>query len=201
MTDLTPCGAAARRDTRRVRRSFLFAGALLLAWSAVADAKITIRRDAPHDQFFFHANYSTIPFDPASGFGIEIYNCVDGAAPAFISAREPLVICAIDPSGNTHTLAERIYSVTVPPGACVDHGGSCYFRDATVPDGGPGVRFFRVRYAKRERRNRVWLESYGNLSGAAQARMMIVITIDGLPRAILEDTFRPRPNGGWFSPF
>jgi hypothetical protein len=83
----------------------------------------------------------------------------------------------------------------------VDHGSSCYFRDRAVSSEQPGVRYFRVRYARGGRGNRVWLESYGDLSAARHANMLLVITIDGRPRAVLEDAFRPLRDGGWFSPF
>lgn len=199
MADLVPPGLAAR--AHRALRSLLVAATLLIGVASVADAKISIRPDTPHDNFFFHGNYSSVPFDPASGFGIQIWNCPSGAPPMFFSQNPPLVLCVLDPKGIDHVLADLVYEVNVPPGACDDHGGSCYYRDHSVTRDNPGIRYFRVRYARANRGNRVWLESYGDLSGAQHANMMIVITVDGLPRAMLGETFRPLRNGGWFSPF
>lgn len=196
MTDLIPFGPDSSRRMRVARRGFLAAAVALLAWGAVAEAKITIRPDSPSDGFSFHGNYSSVPFDPATGFGIQIWNCADGSPPMFLSQVLPLVVCGID-----QLLAELVYEVNVPPGTCSDHGSSCYFRDRSVSRENPGLRYFRVRYARQGRGNRVWLDSFGDLSAAQQANMMIVITIDGLPRALLEDTFKPLRNGGWFSPF
>ena len=201
MTDLTPSRRVARRWPRATRGWILPAAVLVLAWAAVADAKITIRPDAPNDGFFFHGNYSSVPFDPATGFSIHIWNCADGSVPMFLSQSPPLVVCELDPDGIDHLLAELVYEVHVPPGTCKDHGGSCYYRDRTVSRENPGLRYFRVRYARQGRGNRVWLDTYGDLSAAQHANMVIVITIDGVPRALLEDTFRPMRNGGWFSPF
>lgn len=201
MADLVPLGRAARGSMRRRRTSLLAAMAVVATMGGVADAKITIRPDLPSGNFFFHGNYSSVPFDPTTGFGIQIWNCADGSAPIFLSQNPPLVVCELDPFGIDHLLAELVYAVNVPPGTCDDHGSSCYFRDRSVTAGNPGIRYFRVRYARQGRGNRVWLESYGDLSAARHPSMMILITIDGLPRAILDDVFRPLRNGGWFSPF
>jgi hypothetical protein len=201
MADLVPFRSAALGGMRRWLSSLLAAIALVATVGGVADAKITIRPGEPSDTFFFHGNYSSVPFDPASGFGIRIWNCPDGTPPTLLSQSPPLVICELDPTGIDHVLAELVYEVNVPPGTCNDHGSSCYFRDRSVSAENPGLRYFRVRYANQGRGNRVWLESYGDLSAARHPDMMVVITIDGLPRALLDDAFRPLRNGGWFSPF
>ena len=39
------------------------------------------------------------------------------------------------------------------------------------------------------------------MSAADQANMLLLIRIDGNPRAVLEETFDPLPGGGWFSEF
>jgi hypothetical protein len=201
MADLVPLGPARRGRMRRRLSSLLAAIALVATVGSIADAKITIRPDEPSDNFFFHGNYSSVPFDPATGFGIQIWNCADGSPPMFLSQSPPLVVCELDPTGIDHLLAELVYEVNVPPGTCDDHGSSCYYRDRRVTAENPGIRYFRVRYARQGRGNRVWLESYGDLSAARHPSMMVLITIDGLPRALLDDTFRPLANGGWFSPF
>jgi hypothetical protein len=164
-----------------------------------ADAKIALRPRAPHDSFVFHGNYSSRPFDPTSAFGIAIWNCADGTMPTFIADREPLVVCGFD-AATGYVLAERVYEVGLPAGACVDHGRSCYYRDGAAVKAG-GVRYLRVQYARRGHGNRVWLESYGDLSAADQANMLVVIEVDGTPRALLQDTFAPITSGGWFSRF
>ncbi len=180
-------------------RLALLVGVLVAAVGVgVAEAKITIRRHAPTDAFFFHGNYSTVPFSPDDGFGVQIWNCAGGEMPEFIADRQPLVVCGYD-ADTGFVLADLVYEVALPPGACDDHGRSCYYRDPTVPSQRDGIRYFRIRYARRGRGNRVWLDSYGDLSAANQSSMMIVIKINGGPRAILQDVFTPLPGDGWFS--
>jgi hypothetical protein len=174
---------------------------MLTAFALVAsatDAKIALRPRSPHDNFFFHGNYSSQPFDPRSAFGIEIWNCADGTLPVLLADRELLIVCGF--AGGAYVLANLVYEVALPAGACVDHGRSCYYRDGDAPRAG-GVRYLRVQYARRGHGNRVWLESYGDLSAADQANMLIVVTVDGTPRATVHDTFTPLSTGGWFSRF
>jgi hypothetical protein len=165
-----------------------------------ADARITIRPHSDHDNFFFHASYSKEPFDPSTSFGLQVWNCGTGAMPTFVADREPIIVCLQAGSADI-ALAELAYTVEIPGGSCIDHGRSCYYRNPDVDFTSDGVRYFRVQYSRRGRGNRVWLESYGDLSAATQANMMIVITVDGTPRAVLTDTFTPLGNGGWFSHF
>lgn len=199
MADLVAPGVAAR--AHRAARLILSTVALMVAAAGVADAKIALRRATPNDNFFFHGNYSTVPFDPATTFGIQIWNCADGAMPTMFVARTPLIVCAIDPTGLNPVLANLVSEVQVPGGSCQDHGGSCYFRNRSASTHQAGVRYFRVRYARGGRGNRVWLDTYGHLSAAHHANMLILITIDGVPRAGLPHTFFPLRNGGWYSPF
>jgi hypothetical protein len=117
-----------------------------------------------------------------------------------VSDRTPLVVCDYD-AVTGYVLADLVYEIALPGGVCNDHGSSCYYRDRTVPSQRDGIRYFRVRYARHGRGNRVWLQSHGDLSAATQANMLIMIRINGGPRAVLQDTFRPLPSGGWFSPF
>ena len=185
-----------------MQRRLGFGLAVLIAVALVAeaaDAKITLRPRSPHDNFFFHGNYSAQPFDPTSAFGIEIWNCADGTMPTFIADRVPLVVCGFDVATG-YVLADLVYAVGLPAGACIDHGRSCYYRNGDAVKAG-GVRYLRVQYARRGHGNRVWLESYGDLSAADQANMLVLITVDGAPRALLQDTFMPITNGGWFSRF
>jgi hypothetical protein len=183
--------------SRRSRFGLSMLGAFTIA-ASVADAKIALRPRAPHDDFFFHANYSTQPFDPKSAFGLAIWNCADGAMPVLLADREPLVVCGFE--AGAYVLARLVYEVALPAGACLDHGRSCYYRDGRAPKAG-GVRHLRVQYARRGHGNRVWLESYGDLSAADQANMLIVVTVDGTPRATVQDTFVRLSTGGWFSRF
>jgi len=172
----------------------------ILAAAELADARITIRPRAQSDAFSFHANYSQEPFDPATDFGIEVYNCPSGSMPILVADREPLIIC--DPAAAAGpTLAELVYAAELPGGSCVDRGRSCYYRDSDVDESNPGVSYVRVQYARRGRGNRVWLDAFGDFSAGDQANMLLLITIDGRPRAVLEGTFRPLRNGGWVSAF
>jgi hypothetical protein len=175
-------------------------GVLVLAAAGAAEAKITIRRHSSSDTLFFHGNYSSVPFSPSDGFGLQIWNCANGEIPEFVSDRTPLVVCDYD-AVTGYVLADLVYEIALPGGVCNDHGSSCYYRDRTVPSQRDGIRYFRVRYARHGRGNRVWLQSHGDLSAATQANMLIMIRINGGPRAVLQDTFRPLPSGGWFSPF
>jgi hypothetical protein len=185
---------------RSARVTSLLIAALIAGATGVAHAKITIRRHAPSDSFFFHGNYSSAPFTPSDGFALQLWNCPKGELPEFIAGREPFVACSYDPATG-YALADLAYEVALEGGVCKDHGRSCYYRDSTVPRQRDGVRYFRVRYARQGHGNRVWLESFGDLSAATQANMMILIRVNGGPRAALHDTFTPLPGGGWFSPF
>jgi len=178
----------------------LLIAALIVGAAGEAHAKITIRRHSPSDSFFFHGNYSSVPFSPSDGFALQIWNCANGALPEFIADRTPFVACGYD-AAIGYILADLVYEAALPGGVCNDHGRSCYYRDPTVPRDRDGIRYFRVRYARHGKGNRVWLESYGDLSAALQANMLILIRVNGGPRAVLQDTFTPLPGGGWFSPF
>jgi hypothetical protein len=166
-----------------------------------ADARMTIRRQAPYDNLFFHGSYFGDPFDPGDDFTLEVWNCANGALPIFVADAKPLIVCGYDEQ-NAAILADLVYSAEVPAGWCVDHGRSCYYRNRDVPSAGPGVRYFRVRYARPGRGNRVWLDSYGDLSSANQANMLTMIKLNGLSEAIRADTFTPIASGagGWFHP-
>jgi len=177
----------------------LMALAAILLLAGAADARITIRFHDPWDELFFHGNYSSEPFDPSSAFGLEIWNCATGDVPTFIADREALIVCRH--ADGTITPGHHVYAVDLPAGACIDHGRSCYYRNPDVPYRADGVRSLRIQYARRGRGNRVWLESFGDLTAADQANMMIIINVNGKPRAVLEDTFVPLPSGGWFSNF
>ena len=166
----------------------------------VAEARISIRPLAQHDRFFFHANYSSESFDPNDDFGLAIWNCASGAMPVLIADVDPLVVCPSD-TGTGITLPDLVYAAVIPAGTCTNSGRSCSYRNPDVDAQNAGVRYFRVQYATRSFRNRVWLESYGDLTAATQANMLLVITINGKPRAVLEDTFTPLGDGGWFSDF
>ena len=185
---------------RRVVGGVVVALLVALTLAATADARITLRPRSHFDSFFFHAQYSTTPFNPADAFGIEIWNCSSGVMPIFIPDREAIVVC-LDESGAEPTLADLVYAVEVPGGTCTDHGRSCFYRNGRVNDKTGGVAYLRILYSGHRHGNKVWLQSFGDLSSATQAKMLLIITINGHPRASLEDTFTPLLNGGWFSHF
>jgi hypothetical protein len=118
--------------------------------------------------------------------------------PMFVSGPDPIMACSYDMEIGI-TLADLVYSIDVPGGSCVDHGRSCDYRNPDIHMTNDGIRHFRVQYASRTHRNRVWLASYGDFSAATQAKMLILIKIDGGARASLEDEFVPYHNGGWIS--
>jgi hypothetical protein len=171
----------------------------LLAVVNAADARISIRRRALQDNFFFHGNYSGEPFDPSAAFTLEVWNCANGELPTFIADAEPLIACGYDQQ-NALISGDLVYSVEVPAGLCVDHGRACYYRNSDIPSAGAGVRYFRVRYARPGQGNKVWLDSYGDLSSATQPNMLILIKLDGFARATRTDTYIPISSGagGWF---
>ena len=112
----------------------------------------------------------------------------------------PPVVC-LDGTPTGFTVATLAYAVHVAGGSCVDHGRSCYYRNRAFDPREAGVRFLRVQYPRGSHGNRVWLESSGDLSAVDRANMLLLIRIDGNPRAVLEETFDPLPGGGWFSKF
>jgi hypothetical protein len=195
------------RDTRAARPSsgtrkgierLLMSVLALICLADVADARITIRRHSPYDNFFFHGDYYGEPFDPSGAFSLELWNCADGAMPTFIADREPLIVCDYNAEAG-FTLGNLVYSIEVSAGSCIDHGRSCYYRNRDVSSRTAGIRYFRVQYPRALRGNLVWLDSYGDLSSANQANMLILIEINGNPTAIRNDTFRPLNDGGWSS--
>lgn len=171
----------------------------LLCLADAAEARIAIRRYAAYDNFFFHGNYSTEAFDPRDSFSLEIWNCANGELPTYVPDDEPLIACGYD-AETGFTLGDLVYSVEIPADTCIDRGRSCYYRDPDVPSTEMGVRFFRVQYARSGRGNRVWLDTYGDLSAANQPNMLILIKVNGRPRALRIDTYTPVSSGagGWF---
>ena len=166
-----------------------------------AEARITIRSHATLDEFSFHAQYWDVPFDPADDFALEIWTCANGMTPTYIAQRDPIVVCRDETGGAASTPADLAYAVEVPGGTCVDHGQSCYMRnpDSTVRDG--GIRYFKVQYAKRDQGNKIWLETVDDLSAANAAHMLLLISIAGWPRALLEGTFVPLGSRGLSAEF
>jgi hypothetical protein len=177
----------------------LLVGAVAVLSVGVTEARITIRPRSPLDSFYFHASYSRTPFDPASSFGLEVWNCADGTMPTLITDAVSAVLCGVGTDAATEAILA--YVVELPAGACIDHGGSCYYRSSDIAGTTPGIRTLRIQYARRGRPNRVWLQSYDDLSAATQANMLLLIKADGTSRALLQDEFTPLSRGGWFSRF
>ena len=185
------------------RRTFGGAVAALLTillLVTAADARTTIRPRSRLDSFFFHGHYSTTPFDPADALGIQLWNCASGVMPTYIPNRESLVVCR-DGTDAEPVLAQLVYTVELPGGSCKNRGRSCFFRDRSATDKTGGISYFRVMFSGGTHGNRVWLQSFGDLSAANQANMMLIITINGHSRASFEDTFTPLLHGGWYSVF
>jgi hypothetical protein len=178
----------------------LLVGAALLLSVDAGEARITIRPRSPLDSFFFHASYSRVPFDPSQSFRLEIWNCASGAMPTFITNAMPLILCD-EGTDSGPTAAALAYAVELPAGSCEDDGTSCYYRGEDVNGRVPGVQYVRIQYARRRHLNRVWLLSYDDLSAADQANMLLLIKVDGVARALLQDAFTSLGQGGWFSHF
>lgn len=175
-------------------------GLTILVLVTVADARTTIRPRPRLDSFFFHGHYSTTPFDPADALGIELWNCANGATPVFNADRELRILCFDGPQAEP-TLADLVYTVELPGGSCIDRGRSCFYRNRLANDVTGGISYMRVMYSGNSHGNKVWLESFGDLSAADQANMMLIITVNGRPNALFVDTFTPLLNGGWTSKF
>ncbi len=127
---------------------------LALGLASGAEGAITVRRHAPVDAFFFHGSYSSAPFSPSDGFGVELWNCPGGEMPVFIADREPLVVCGYD-AATGFVLADLAYAVALEPRACDDHGSSCYYRAIPFPPSAGHPAFAHPLRAPRPRQPRL----------------------------------------------
>jgi hypothetical protein len=158
--------------------SFSFRRLLELALAVVivtltttdADARIRIKFFDDYDSFAFHA---------------QVYD------PGFRARTGDMRIEARNAAGP-------IYSVTIPAGACVSRSrGSCVYKNPEARRARSGLAFFRVRYQAGTHGNKMWLESYGDLSAATDPVMSFVLYVNDLPYASTEDSLFTPTHNGW----
>jgi hypothetical protein len=173
----------------------LVATLLLLVVASAAQANITLKLREGADEFYFHGQYHGEPFNPADEFEMEIWNCANGQLPNVTSAPQP--ICPVPGSPGEFEPAQLVYSVLIPGGTCIDRRLSCSFRDRDARAARSGLVQFRVQYDNGRHGNKIWLQSFGDLSLANSAQMYLVIKRNGNSEADLLGAFQPLRSGGW----
>ena len=186
------------RESRRTRIASVTArlvtvivASLCLAASARANITLKLRDGA--DEFYFHGQYHGEPFSPADELEMEIWNCANGQLPDVTSAPQ----CPIPGSPGEFEPAQLVYSVLIPGGTCIGRGVSCSFRDRDARAARSGLVQFRVQYDNGRHGNKIWLQSFGDLSLANSAQMYLVIKRNGNSEADLLGAFQPLRSGGW----
>jgi hypothetical protein len=157
----------------RLRRPLPGVAVLILALTLVttdADARVRIKFFDDYDSFFFHA---------------QIYD------PQFRARTGEMRIEARNAAGP-------IYSVTIPAGGCVSRSaGSCVYKNPEAKRARNGLAFFRVLYQAGTHGNKVWLQSYGDLSAATDPVMSFVVYLGDVPYASTEELLFTPTHNGW----
>ena len=93
--------------------------------------------------------------------------------------------------------AGKIYSVTIPAGACISRSaGSCVYKNSEARKAKNGLAYFRVLYQAGTHGNKMWLQSYGDLSSATDPVMSFLVYMDDILYASLDnEVFTPTHNG------
>ena len=138
--------------------------------STTAHARIKIKFLDGNDQFSYHAQIYDEDFRSTVGeLRLEAWNA-----------------------------AGLIYSVTIPAGACIStNAGSCVYRDPIAKKSRSGLAYFRVLYQAGSHGNKVWLESYGDLSSATDPVMSFRLYVDDLFYSAIEDEVFTQRRNGW----
>jgi hypothetical protein len=102
--------------------------------------------------------------------------------------------------GATVTLANAagaILSVTLPAGACVDHGTGCLYENSQATAATGGIARFRMKFST----GKIWMVSYGDLTAAGTARMSVNVVIPSTPFQDYSITANFTPTKkGWLLP-
>jgi hypothetical protein len=153
----------------RSRLAIAVATVAFILTSTSAQARIKIKFFDEYDSFAYHA---------------QIYD------PNYRSTVGELRIEAWNATG-------LIYSVTIPDGACVStNAGSCVYKDPVAKKARNGLAYFRVLYQAGKHGNKIWLQSYGDLSAATDPVMSFLVYRDDiLYAAIVDEVFKPTHNG------
>jgi len=143
---------------------------LLTFISTSADARIRIQFLNNTDAFHFHAQVYDENFRARFGdFRIEAWNS-----------------------------AGQIYSVNIPAGSCTSTGEwSCVYRDPAARRTKSGLAYFRILYQSGTHGNKIWLESYGDLSSATDPVMSFRIYMDDVLYAYIGNEVFTRTYSGW----
>lgn len=135
-----------------------------------ADARIRIKFFDDYDSFSYHA---------------QLYD------PEYRSMIGELRIEARNAAGP-------IYSVTIPAGACISRSrGSCVYKNPEARKARNGLAYFRVLYQAASHGNKMWLQSYGDLSLATDPVMSFQVYMDDVPYASIENAVFTPTHNGW----
>ncbi|HET9729380.1 MAG TPA: hypothetical protein VFR41_08165, partial [Acidimicrobiia bacterium] len=98
-------------------------------------------------------------------------------------------------SGPTDYSGTVLFSITLAPGACIDKGSGCKFRDSAATSAHTGLEYVRVQY----KTGKTWMRAYGDLSGADTSYLGFEITINSPTHPIFGHAqyFVKKP-WGWF---
>lgn len=164
-----------------------------------AEANIALRLTDGSDEFQFHAQYRGAPFSPTREFELDIWNCANGQMPEVSDTSDP--VCLISAGPDVYEPAQRVYALHIPAGTCIDHGRFCSFHDRNARASREGLVLFRLIYDNGRHGNKIYLQSFGDLSLATSANMYLVIKVDGIIQSDLLATFAPLRRGGWIFRF
>jgi hypothetical protein len=137
-------------------RKLLLAGVLVAAVAAgpALEAQAQIRLNNERQEFSFHGRLGPYPGKAAVTQGV--------------------VIEAWAWSADGSVQTERIISVGIPAGACVDRGASCRFIDRNALLAKQGVYKLRMKFST----GKIWMKSYGDVSKATP-KMTVYVTFPG----------------------
>ena len=93
----------------------------------------------------------------------------------------------------------KIYSVSIPAGTCTapSAAGSCVYENSLARRTRSGLAYFRVLYQAATHGNKIWLESYGDLSAATDPVMSIRIYLDDVLYAYIPNERFTQTHDGW----
>ena len=143
----------------------------LLVGSTPADAKIKLRLLEGNDLFYFHVQVNDPTFPSFVGtLRFEVWNA-----------------------------AGMIYAVDVSTAACTATSTArwCVFRDKAAKQARSGLAYFKILYQAQSHGNKIYLESYGDLSAATDPVMSFkIFQNDELYAELNNVVFKPT-HSGW----
>jgi hypothetical protein len=139
--------------------------------STAADARIRLTFLDGNDSFSFHAQENDATFrSTTESLRFEIWNA-----------------------------AGLIYAVDVPIGTCVgaSTAPSCTYRNREAKKARSGLAYVKIRYQTESHANKIWLQSYGDLSSATDPVMSIKLYQNGALYDQLVDEVFTATRTGW----